>query len=80
LGATIPGFLDMSWSGLGLAVRAGGALALFVLTFTYTPDLATNVQIEQTSTGDLSPPIVNNQGTITIEDGVQKQDGAGSPR
>lgn len=39
LGATIPGFLDLRWSGSGLAVRAGGALALFVLTFVYTPDL-----------------------------------------
>jgi hypothetical protein len=39
LGATIPGFLDLRWSGGGLVVRAGGALALFVLTFVYTPDL-----------------------------------------
>jgi len=41
LGATIPGFLEIGWSGSGLAIRAGGALALFVLTFLYTPDLAT---------------------------------------
>src|SRR3954468_18677756 len=41
LGATIPGFLDIKWSRAGLAVRAGGALALFVLTFVYTPDLVT---------------------------------------
>src|SRR5215208_3359012 len=41
LGATIPGFLEVGWSGAGLAVRAGGALALFVLTFLYTPDLVT---------------------------------------
>src|SRR5437868_338112 len=40
LGATIPGFLTLRWSSHGLAVRAGGALALFVLTFVYTPDLA----------------------------------------
>lgn len=39
LGATIPGFLDIRWSGSGLALRAGGALALFVLTFVYTPDV-----------------------------------------
>jgi hypothetical protein len=38
LGATIPGFLDLKWSGSGLAVRSGGAVALFVLTFVYTPD------------------------------------------
>jgi len=41
LGATIPGFLAVGWSGSGLTVRAGGALALFVLTYLYTPDLAT---------------------------------------
>ena len=39
LGATIPGFLAIGWSGSGLSVRAGGALALFVLTYLYTPDL-----------------------------------------
>jgi hypothetical protein len=39
LGATIPGFLEIGWRGSGLAIRAGGALALFVLTFVYTPDL-----------------------------------------
>lgn len=39
LGATIPGFLEIGWSGRGLAIRAGGALALFVLTYLYTPDL-----------------------------------------
>jgi hypothetical protein len=39
LGATIPGFLEIGWKGSGLAIRAGGALALFVLTFVYTPDL-----------------------------------------
>ena len=40
LGATIPGFLSVGWTSGGLTVRAGGALALFVLTFLYTPDLA----------------------------------------
>jgi hypothetical protein len=41
LGATIPGFLAVGWSGSGLTVRAGGALALFVLTYLFTPDLVT---------------------------------------
>jgi hypothetical protein len=71
LGATIPGFLDVSWSGGGLIVRAGGALALFVLTFLYTPDLVSTQgqanSVNQTSTGGLSPPINNNSGTITIQ-------------
>jgi hypothetical protein len=40
LGASIPGFLEIGWkSGRDLSVRAGGALALFVLTYVYTPDL-----------------------------------------
>jgi len=39
LGATVPGFLNLEWKGGGLAVRAGGALALFVLTWVFTPDL-----------------------------------------
>ena len=74
LGATIPGFLDIRWSGNGLAIRAGGALALFVLTFVYTPDLVADrgrpeTQINQSSSGDLSPPIANNKGTITIQGG-----------
>jgi cytochrome c biogenesis protein CcdA len=69
LGASIPGFLNVDWSGGGLAVRAGGALALFVLTFVFTPDLATDqgssgVQINQHSEGLLSPPIVGNTGSI----------------
>lgn len=37
LGATIPGFLNVSWHGTGLLIRAGGALALFVLTYLLTP-------------------------------------------
>jgi hypothetical protein len=74
LGASIPGFLNVGWSGGGLAVRAGGALALFVLTFVYTPNLASEgggfpVQINQKSEAPLSPPIVNNTGNIHIEGG-----------
>jgi hypothetical protein len=41
LGATIPGFLEVGWSGSGLAIRAGGALALFLLTYLFTPNLVT---------------------------------------
>jgi hypothetical protein len=38
MGATIPGFLNIGWKGSGFVIRAGGALALFILTFIYTPD------------------------------------------
>jgi hypothetical protein len=73
LGATIPGFLDIKWSRAGLAVRAGGALALFVLTFVYTPDLVTGPRdagttVRQSSSGDASPNIVGKTGNITIQD------------
>lgn len=56
LGATIPGFLSVGWSGGGLAVRAGGALALFVLTWVYTPDLA--------STGDTAKTTISAPGGV----------------
>jgi hypothetical protein len=42
LGATIPGFLNLTWRGSGLAVRAAGALALLVLTLVYTPTVLGN--------------------------------------
>lgn len=37
LGASIPGFLHVGWKGKGLLIRAGGAIALFVLSFLLTP-------------------------------------------
>jgi hypothetical protein len=80
LGATIPGFLELGWRGQGLAIRAGGALALFVLTFVYTPDLVTDQgkpgpKIRQESRGALSPNILGNTGTVEIHGGEsQKQD------
>ena len=66
LGATIPGFLDIRWSGSGLAIRAGGALALFVLTFVYTPD----VLMDQGGRA---------QTTISAPGGVASQSITGSP-
>jgi len=74
LGASIPGFLNVGWSGGGFAVRAGGALALFVLTFVYTPDLvkdegaSSGTKINQRSKGPMSPNIVGNKGSVTIQD------------
>lgn len=37
LGATIPGFLRLDWKGKGLAIRAGGACALFVISYVWSP-------------------------------------------
>ncbi len=36
LGATIPGFLRLDWKGKGLAMRATGACALFVISYFWT--------------------------------------------
>jgi heme A synthase len=66
LGATIPGFLDIRWSGNGLALRAGGALALFVLTFVYTPDI-------------LPDQGAKTEVTISAPGGVASQSITGSP-
>ncbi len=38
-GAVIPGFLNINWSRRGATIRAGGALALFILTFVMTPNV-----------------------------------------
>ena len=80
LGATIPGFLELGWRGRGLAIRAGGALALFVLTFVYTPDLVIEQagrgpQIRQESKGALSPNIVGNKGVVEIHGGEAQKEG-----
>ena len=37
MGATIPGMLSVDFSKGGMAIRAGGALALFVITYLLTP-------------------------------------------
>lgn len=39
LGATIPGFLHIDWKVRGVAIRAGGALGLFIFAYWYTPDV-----------------------------------------
>jgi hypothetical protein len=54
------------------------SLALFVLTFMYTPDLVTErggaaLKIDQQSTGAFSPPIVGNTGNIHIDGGTAKK-------
>jgi hypothetical protein len=39
LGATIPGFLQFDWKGQGAVIRAGGALALFIVTYLLSPSV-----------------------------------------
>ncbi|OYQ34180.1 hypothetical protein CHU95_12025 [Niveispirillum lacus] len=77
LGATLPGFLRLDWKGKGFAIRAGGALALFVLSYVYTPALpgAAPQVVNQSSTGDGSPPLYNNSGTVTVNMPTQSTQG-----
>lgn len=46
LGAVVPGFLHVSVNGKGLAIRAGGALALFIITYFFSPKVA-NAQADE---------------------------------
>lgn len=73
LGATIPGFLNVGWTGAGWKVRAGGALALFVLTFMYTPSVVfESSTITQITKGPLSPAIGNNNAPLIIQGEPQR--------
>jgi hypothetical protein len=40
IGAVVPGFLSIDWSIRGATIRAGGAMALFVLTYLLTPEVS----------------------------------------
>jgi len=75
LGATIPGFLDVGWKGGGLAIRAGGALALFVLTYVYTPDLARNATTTITAPNGVAAHTID-KSTITINPAQEPRSGA----
>lgn len=50
LGAVIPGFLQVDLHKKGLAVRAGGALALFIITFFFTPSVISSPQKPEINT------------------------------
>lgn len=62
LGAVIPGFLHVAWSGGGFVIRAGGALALFVITYFAAPYVtdklsATNYYLDQSARGEIKQVI-----------------------
>jgi hypothetical protein len=60
VGATIPGFLHLEYNLGGFAVRAGGALALFVLTFFGTPEVsALNLKLPDPQVSLLAPRVVD---------------------
>jgi tetratricopeptide (TPR) repeat protein len=61
LGATIPGFLQLTYNFAGFAIRAAGALALFVIAFFGTPHveslhLVDTLELQNQITKHLSDP------------------------
>jgi hypothetical protein len=46
IGAVIPGFLTVDLSGRGVAIRAGGALALFVVTYFFSPTVLPQIMAD----------------------------------
>ena len=56
LGSTMPGFLNVKLDGPGFLIRAGGGMALFVLTFFFSPSLPglsnSRIEIEALETVD----------------------------
>lgn len=69
IGAIIPGLIEVSVS---IYVRAGGAIALFVLVYLFNPPglvrtAVPEATINQTTGGQNSPAVVS-QGAVTISD------------
>lgn len=61
LGATIPGFLNVQWRGEGFLIRAGGALALFAITYFGSPNVILSHQVIQ-------PEFLNQQERRNLPD------------
>ena len=47
IGAVIPGFLNVGLTFKGVAIRSGGALALFVITYFFTPTVLPLSKLEE---------------------------------
>lgn len=76
VGAIVPGLIEVSVSKY---VRAGGALALFVLVYWFNPpglikNSTPEVTINQTTSGQNSPAVVSH-GDVTITDQNTKRTG-----
>jgi len=66
LGAVIPGFLNVDLKAKGLLIRAGGALALFVITFFFTPNVATSEKINDREVNDIKSRIEMLEATVKL--------------
>jgi hypothetical protein len=68
--AVIPGFLDVGvQAGAKLALRAGGALAVFVVLYFWSPahwSPSSPTSITQSTTGANSPAITGNNNVVRV--------------
>ncbi len=71
LGFTIPGFLHIELKGRGLVIRAGGALALFVLTFFFTPGVLALGSEDSADKADLGGISDSRMATAAFRDGIK---------
>jgi hypothetical protein len=73
VGAVIPGFLDLHMTtGTKVAIRAGGALAVFVVLYFWSPAHwePTPVGMVTQTTGGTGSPAQNGSGNTVIVNGV----------
>jgi hypothetical protein len=67
--AMIPGFLNLKLGlGTNLALRAGGALAVFAIVYFYSPAhwaSSPGQNVSQTTSGPNSPAIIGDHNTVT---------------
>lgn len=73
LGGILGGFLKVNGKVAKLSIRAGGALALFLVVFFISPSTSSSktlkqpsLEIHQTMTGDGGTQVGKNSGTINI--------------
>jgi hypothetical protein len=66
LAAVIPGLLDVRFGGTGrFALRAGGALGVFVIVYFFSPARLVTNSVQQITQGSCSPAI-SSAGAVTL--------------
>ena len=66
-GASVPGFLNIEWNFRNNAIKAGGALGLFVLTYVVTPKVLSNYYVTNVNnTNNTNVLNVTNGTNVTI--------------
>jgi hypothetical protein len=81
LGGTIPGFLKVDLSTKGIAIRAAGALALFVITYFFSPALAPSLDSDRIPPLKHPRPVTELHPAIAPRlERVQLEKGSGPPK